>query len=155
MRDRFGAAHALKSPAHITLQMPFRRKLAQEPDIIKTIQNVAASQSGFKVILDGFDCFPPRVIFIRIKDHKPILKLHEKLSFQLKENLDFTDKELTTKVHPHMTIATRDLSEEAFKNAWPEFQNRAFRVSFQVTNLCLLKHNGAYWEIFKEFCFER
>ncbi|MGB5691716.1 MAG: 2'-5' RNA ligase family protein [Flavobacteriaceae bacterium] len=154
MRDRFGAAHALKSPAHITLQMPFRRNLARETNIIQTIQRVAANQSQFKVTLQGFDCFPPRVIFVKVMNHKPILKLHEKLSFQLKEHLDFTTKELSSKVHPHMTIATRDLSEEAFKKAWPEFQNREFRASFQINKLSLLKHNGRYWEIYKDFSFE-
>ena len=153
MRDRFRAEHALKSPAHITLQMPFRRKSAEEPVIIETIQKVAAAHNQFEVAMDGFDCFLPRVIFIRVSDHESIIRLHKNLSFELDRNLELSPKELTTKVHPHMTVATRDLSEEAFKRAWPEFQKRDFKASFQAKNLCLLKHNGAYWEVYKVFPF--
>ncbi len=154
MRDRFGAAHALKSPAHITLQMPFRRHLEEEAGIIQILQRIAVNHSPFQVALKGFDCFPSRVIFIRVAGHESILQLHKKLSFQLNENLNFTSKELTTKVHPHMTIATRDLSEGAFEDAWPKFQYRTFEASFQASNLSLLKHNGAYWEIYRDFSFE-
>jgi len=154
IRDRFGAVHALKSPAHITLQMPFRRKAVDEPDIIRTIQGVVENHSPFEVELQGFDCFPPRVIFLKVTDHQPILKLHEKLSFHLKTKLDFTTKELTTKVHPHMTIATRDLTEELFEKAWPEYRNRTFLAGFTAKQLFLLKHNGKFWEIQREFLFK-
>ncbi len=153
MSDRFKASHALKSPAHITLQMPFRRKHEKEPNIIETLQKVAADYNQFEVVLDGFDCFPPRVIFIKVSEHQSILELHKKLCYILDKHLDLTPKELTTKVHPHMTIATRDLREDAFESAWPEFQKRNFKASFQVKSLSLLKHNGAHWDIFHEFPF--
>lgn len=55
MHRRFGARHALKAPAHLTLQMPFRHSPEQEQEL---------------------------------------------LAF-----------------HPHITIATRDLAEPAFKTA--------------------------------------
>ena len=49
MRDRFQAKHALTSPAHITLQMPFKREPAEEVDMIKALGRFAYRQSAFTI----------------------------------------------------------------------------------------------------------
>jgi hypothetical protein len=53
-----------------------------------------------------------------------------------------------------MTIATRDLKEPAFEKAWPEFSKRSFENSFTAKSLYLLKHNGKFWEWFREYPFK-
>lgn len=152
MKSRFGAAHALKSPAHITLQMPFRIDENLEESMIEGLKDFAGNQSGFQIKLDGFDCFPPRVLFVKIKEHKPITELHGRFKNILHSGIGL-QKNNSFKFHPHMTIATRDLSAEAFEKAWQEFQNREFEASFKVKSLFLLKHNGKFWEIYREFPF--
>lgn len=155
MKTNFGAAHALKSPAHITLQMPFRRPEGDEQRIIKKLKEFSELQSSFEIQLDGFDCFTPRVIFIRVANHQPIIELHQKLNSVLSSELNFNDKALTHRLHPHMTIATRDLTEEAFDKAWPQYKSRDFIASFRADSLFLLKHNGKHWDIFEEIQFGR
>lgn len=155
MKKRFDASHALKSPAHITLQMPFRREEEFESEIIETLQNFAVNQSPFALSLNGFDAFPPRVLFIKIEEHPPVQNLHSKLNVVLSNSLSFTEKEIKQQLHPHLTIATRDLHKAAFHAAWDEFKNREFRASFDVNSLFLLKHNGKYWDIFREFPFNK
>jgi 2'-5' RNA ligase len=155
MRDRFGASHALKSPPHITLQMPFRRTVDQEAAIVETLGVFAAKEYSFIIDLQGFDCFSPRVIFIRVKDHQPIAELHARLNQLLTNQLDFKQKELTARIHPHMTIATRDLPPEAFNKAWPALEGRSFEGSFRANAITLLKHNGKHWDVFKEFGFRK
>ena len=152
MKFRFGAGHALKSPAHITLQMPFRREDSKVRDMIKSLKEFASHESGFQVALCNFDCFAPRVLFVKIVDHKPIAALHDRLKSLLREELDVQSKD-TFDFNPHMTIATRDLTEDAFEKAWPEFRNRKFEASFMADSLVLLKHNGKNWEVFKVFPF--
>ena len=71
----------------------------------------------------------------------------------LEARLEFNSKVLTHQLHPHMTIATRDLSEEAFEQAWPQYESKEFNASFEAKSLFLLKHNGQHWNIYKEFCF--
>jgi 2'-5' RNA ligase len=154
MKRRFHAKHALKSPAHLTLQMPFRRNYEGEPLLIVELQNFAAKHSKFTIELNGFGCFSPRVIFIKVKDHKPIIDLHTNLKKVLVDELSFKENEISNKIHPHMTIATRDLTDKAFLKAWPEFEQRRFKASFTVKNLFLLKHNGKSWDIYKEFLFQ-
>ena len=153
MRDKFNASHALKSPAHITLQMPFRRNEDDEDFIIQTLETFSREKLSFDILLDGFDCFAPRVIFIKIKNPSPIISLHRKLNKILRDPLEFSSKVLTHRLHPHMTIATRDLSEEAFTQAWPQYESKEFSATFKAKSLFLLKHNGQNWNIFKEFCF--
>ncbi len=152
MRERFGAAHALKSPAHLTLQMPFR--YGGEEHLLGCLKLFSKRETPFEVELDGYDCFEPRVVFIRIVDHQPIVGLHSRLKTVLEKDIPMKGRTVTKEIHPHMTIATRDLPEEAFYLAWPEYQQRGFRASFRVQSLFLLKHNGRHWDIFREFEFE-
>lgn len=153
-RTDYGAGHALKSPAHITLQMPFKRVPALENDLCESLEQFAGNQKGFSVGLKGFGCFEPRVIYLKVTGHEPIQKLQQDLKAMLAEKTGFTPDELTTKIHPHMTLATRDLSEEAFYKAWPAYEHRKFEATFPVSGIFLLKHNGKSWDIFREFSFK-
>ena len=153
LKINYNAVHALKSPAHITLQMPFRRPEGEEQHIITTLKEFSGQQLSFEINLEGFDCFNPRVIFIRVVNHHPIIDLHIRLNRVLSNELNFNPKVLTRKLHPHMTIATRDLSEAAFDKAWPHYTSRYFKASFNADGFFLLKHNGKYWDIYQEFQF--
>jgi len=154
MKNRFDASHALKAPAHITLQMPFRREEDFENSIIHTLQKFAINQSKCIVNVNGFDSFPPRVLFIKIENHGPIQNIHSKLNGILTHSLNFTENEIKQELHPHMTIATRDLHKAAYHDAWDEFEDREFRTAFEVNSLFLLKHNGKHWDIFREIPFK-
>lgn len=153
MQLRFGAAHALKSPAHLTLQMPFRASSSERDDLVRHLEAFARREPGFEIQLSGFDAFPPRVIFIRVLDHTPIMGLHARLRAMLLEEAVLGEEATTPEIHPHITIATRDLSETAFLKAWPEFRARGFEASFRVRSLFLLQHSGKAWEPFREFPF--
>jgi 2'-5' RNA ligase len=153
MRDRFGASHALKSPAHITLQMPFRLGLEDEPGLLKLLEAWSRRQRPFAVKLMGFGSFPPRVIFIRIIDHNPVSALEGSLRELLAGEAHLQIETSHQPFHPHMTIATRDLREPAFYQAWAEFKDRPFEAAFEVRSLFLLRHNGQFWEIYREFNF--
>lgn len=149
----FNTKSALKSPAHITLQKPFKLIDSKEHFLIKTLKEFANQQNQFNIKLNGFGCFTPRVIFIDITNHKPILNIHSELKKVLFHELEFKENEISSKIHPHITIATRDLSKENFDKAWPVFEFREFKASFLVHSLFLLKHNGRFWDIYKEFPF--
>jgi len=152
-KERYEAKHALKSPAHITLQRPFRRAEAGEEKIVKILKEFSKIQERFEVRLSGFGCFKPRVIFIKVLDHKKIQKLHLRLNRVLLDDLDFTEKEINTKIHPHITLATRDLDNTIFYRAWDDFKDKVFEADFIFKSLFLLKHNGKYWDIYREFPF--
>jgi 2'-5' RNA ligase len=153
MKADFNAGHALKSPAHITLQMPFRRNMSAVREMIASLRRFAEDEMPFDVALEGFGCFAPRVIFIRIVEPGPVMELHKRLRRVLLDSLGFTEGEIMKSLQPHMTVATRDLTREAFARAWPEYRDKEFTGSFIADSLFLLKHNGRNWDIFQEFPF--
>jgi 2'-5' RNA ligase len=153
MKAEYGAGHALKSPAHITLQMPFKRSPEDETLMSGTLRRFVAGEKSFTVDLDGFGAFAPRVIFIKISEPEPVRALHSRLKQVLMTELHFSPAEVMKDVQPHLTIATRDLTKEAFSEAWPELQKEVFKALFDVNSVFLLKHNGRNWDILEEFPF--
>lgn len=153
MKAEHGASHALKSPAHITLQMPFKRSSEDETLISETLRIFVAGEKSFRVDLDGFGAFAPRVIFIKISEPEPVRALHSRLKKVLMTELHFSPSEIMMDVQPHITVATRDLAKEAFNKAWPTLQKEEFKASFDVHSVFLLKHNGRNWDILEEFPF--
>lgn len=152
---QFKSKTTLKSPAHVTLQKPFKLSDRKEHFLVETLKKFAKQQNHFNIKLDGFGCFAPQVIFINVLNHKPILNLHSELYTILKNELALNKKEISSKIHPHITIATRDLTKENFDNAWSVFEFRHFKATFLVNSLFLLKHNGKFWDVYKEFSFEK
>ena len=153
MKERFNAAHALKSPAHITLQMPFKRNRNDESDMVAALAEFVSHEKPFPIDLNGFSCFSPRVIFVKIMAHTSIVSLQSRLGPFLINNLGFEPRSINPRLHPHMTIATRDLEKESFYRAWSEFESRQFQGSFLSSSMALLKHNGRSWDLFREFPF--
>jgi 2'-5' RNA ligase len=153
MKAEYGAGHALKSPAHITLQMPFKRSSEDETSISGALRRFVTGEKNFTVDIDGFGAFAPRVIFIKISEPEPVRSLHSRLKEVLITELHFSPAEIMKDVQPHITVATRDLAKEAFSEAWPVIQKEEFKASFDVRGIFLLKHNGRNWDILEEFQF--
>jgi len=152
--EKYKSAHTLKSPAHITLQKPFSRTEQAEPSLLEFLEKIVDSISPFEIRLSGFGHFENRVLFINVLQNVCLKEVHRKLQQGLKEELNFSEKEIEINFTPHMTVAHKDLSPPMFKAAWQEFQNRKIECSFKAENLCLLKHNDKNWETFKLFNFK-
>lgn len=153
MRILSGAKDILKSPAHITMQKPFKRNDSEEPGIVRILRAFTKQQKSFSVDLDGFGSFPPRVIFIGVKDHEPIVNLHAGLREVLIKDLKLSAAEIMSDIHPHITLTTRYLTQSGFHDAWPKFSDREYSNSFEANSICLLKHDGHKWEILNRFKF--
>jgi len=155
MADKYNAKHALKSPPHITLQMPFRRSEHQEANLIEKLTLFAGEKTGFDIHLSGFGSFAPRVIFVDVIHSQPIYQKHDELKSFLQEKLEFSLSDLTFRFSPHVTIATRDLKKEIFPQAWNAFRERDYDARFKSKDLALLKHNGSKWKIHKRFSWKK
>ncbi len=153
MREHFNAKHALKSPAHITLQMPFKLTKNQEHELKAALEYFAKDQKCFEVKLLGFDCFAPRVVFVKVAEHEKFLRLHAAFKQFIKNKDLIPTENISQDMHPHMTIATRDLKKDVFPQAWDYFKDKPYEASFLADRISLLKHNGKFWEVHKEFDF--
>ena len=153
--EKYGVKHALKLPAHITLQIPFRIPDENESGLLELLHDFAAKQHRFSIKISGFGKFSRRVIFVDVDTKQPVIELWERLQKLLSTNLDLKDHEKTSTIHPHFTLASRDLDYRVFPIAWADFKDREFKDSFQAKSISLLKHNGKSWDIFKEFEFAK
>ena len=143
---------ALKSPPHITLHMPFKWRTQNEEQIIKLLEKVTSEHQSFTIGLSGFSAFAPRVIFIDMKENIELRKLQVDLVTDTRKELKiFNDNYKERGFHPHMTVAFRDLKKPEFFKAWKKFENEEFSGEFVVAHLCLLKHNGSTWDVYKRF----
>lgn len=151
--DRFDSKHALKLPAHITLQPPFFMKMQDEENFKKILADFFIHYSSFDIQCKNFGCFDNKnnpVIFILPLENEIMNGTYKNLMLFLRK-LGFSEKQTPLKFHPHMTVAYRDLSPENFRQAWPEFSQRNFEAAFHVDNIFLLKHNGKKWVAIQGF----
>lgn len=151
IRRKYGAKRALRLPAHITLQPPFKIESPQLPLLHDTLRDFACCQHSFAIKLKGFGAFPPRVIYIEVANPAPLKNLQKELLELLKRDLlpDGDPREF----RPHITLATRDLPQNKFRHAWEEFRNREFYMTFKTKGIILFEHNGKTWDISSEFKF--
>lgn len=152
--ENFKSKHALKSPPHITLHMPFKWKEENEGQLEKVLENFSAGQGVFEAELRNFSAFPKRVIYIDLVKNKNLEDLFYGLTKVVRKELKLDNESYKGQgFTPHMTIAHRDLKPAAFTQAWPEFRERAFEKKFLIDSICLMKHNGRSWDIYRKFGF--
>jgi 2'-5' RNA ligase len=152
--DQYDSKGALKSPPHITLHMPFKLKEEKEGDIIQKFKVLAGEQSSFKLSLYGFGQFKQRIIYLHVEENSSLFDLFLEVRKFMKVNFNIFNADYKNRgFNPHLTVAFRDLTKDAFKEAWPLFENRKFHKLFTARSIALLKHNGTNWDVLKEFDF--
>jgi 2'-5' RNA ligase len=150
----YNSRHAFKSPPHITLFPPFQWRQQRLAILIESLSVFASKHPVIPITLNGFGAFSPRVIFIQVDRSEALLNLHQNLIKHLETSIELSDpREKSRAYAPHMTVAFRDLTQENFKLAWKEFEDRSLHFEFAATHLTLLEHDGQRWRIHAEFPF--
>jgi 2'-5' RNA ligase len=147
----FASKAALRSPAHITLHMPFEWNADKEDRLIKTLEEFRFKKS-FSVTLRNFSCFAPRVVFVDVTANELLNELQKEIVRFMMHNFHLMNEATNMRgFHPHVTIAFRDLNKERFNQAWDHFKNQAYDASFKADSFHLLKHSPGKWEVHKTF----
>lgn len=156
-RDAHGSAAAMKSPPHITLVPPFH--LAQEtvPALAEAMTEFAARTVPVPVELSDFSSFPPLVVFVDVVQTPELKALETDLVAHLRARLGSGapvpgGRNRERGFRPHVTIATRDLTREAFRELWHELRDVPFQGEFRAQELALLEHDGSRWQVRQRFC---
>ncbi|MBV6623861.1 MAG: 2'-5' RNA ligase family protein [Rivularia sp. (in: Bacteria)] len=152
--DKYDSKHAFKSPPHITLQPPFEWNTDKAIALEECLQKFVMGRNAIPIILDGYNAFAPRVIYIDVVQTPDLMILQGDLIAYLENNLGIIDKLGKSRgFTPHMTVAFKDLKRSQFKAAWTEFENQELHFEFDAQKLTLLKHENKRWNITKEFEF--
>lgn len=155
-RDQFNCKAPLRSPAHITLHMPFIFKETKEAELVEKLGNTVINQPPFDLELNGFGAFAPRTIYIAVEDSAQLMSFQKELTQFTKRELGlFNTNYKDQGYHPHVTVAFRDLKKALFAEAWDQFRDRELSHTFKVSSFWLLKHDGKEWHLHTEFPFSQ
>ena len=156
MKETYNCKAPLRSPPHITLHMPFAWRTDKESKLNKALVHASKEMKPFEFTLNGFQAFPPRVIYIAVEHNNVLLQIQSDLTTVAKTELNlFNANRYDLPYHPHLTVAFRDLKQALFTEAWNDFKERPFERSWTVNSFHLLKHDGKEWQILKEFSFDQ
>jgi 2'-5' RNA ligase len=151
--EQYGPTYALKVLPHITLQVPFTADPALEKAFCDELAEFAKTQAPFEVSLNGFGTFPNkqnRVLFINVEKSETMSAMHRQLINFLRKEFGFSTMLARTGFTPHVTVAFKDLEDDQFNKAWPDYENKEYQASFKVNNLYFLRHNGKSWEVLQK-----
>ena len=145
MKEKFGCVVALRSPAHITLVLPFWLADEREEELFKVLQAFSSEVGAILVDVNGFSHFGKRVLFAAVKT-SPELELIKTKVEEHFTNLFPEIKKDERPFHPHITIANRDMKPSDFEKAWAHFSSMKLEENFIASQITLLKHDGGRWK---------
>ena len=151
MKNLFNLKYALKSPAHVTLKMPFEWNEKKEEKLIFKLKQFFTIWEKFDLKFKGFDRFGRRVIFIDVLRSSPLKNLQESLGKFCKQELKLINELSDRAFHPHMTISFKDVKPKDFELYWKHIGSKGFEADYPVHNVALLKRIEGRWQVISRF----
>lgn len=147
LKEKLNIKYALKSPAHVTLKMPFSYNEAKESDLIRKLEEFLSSKNSFNIQVAGTGRFGKRVIFWKIQSDAQLTELQAELKAFCKRELNLVDELSDRNYHPHMTIAFKDIKERDFDEAKALIQKSDINQPYDVCSVELLKRLDGKWVV--------
>jgi 2'-5' RNA ligase len=151
LKENFNLKYALKSPAHVTLKMPFNWNEAKEDKLKGFLREFFEKMKPFLLHYKSFDRFGKRVIFIKVKDEPELTMLQSELSGFCKKGLKLTQELSDNAYHPHMTLAFKDIKATQFATYWDFIKKQQFEAKQEVKDVGLLKRIEGRWVVVGRF----
>ncbi len=150
-KENFNVKYALKSPAHVTVKMPFNYNESKEGELIGKLQIFFQDYAPFPLSFNNLDRFGRRVVYIRVGTSEPLTHIQSELGkfakTKLNQVIELSDKNF----HPHMTVAYKDTKPTKFEEYWEFAKKLKFVHSIDVTSIALLKRLDGRWEVIHMF----
>ena len=143
-------AKSSKLPAHFTIKAPFEHNDSIE-ELEKIIADYCNSHKKQEYIVEGFDHFDDRVIFMDVKMSDESRRLHDELIDELTKvsYLNFTEKDGRNK-RIHVTIASKNI-RGIFHKLWDFTNNIQYSFKEEFDNVAIYKWKDNTWVLHKEF----
>lgn len=147
----WGPGHALKSPPHLTLFPPFAWPDSRLEALANSLADFAKIQSPMELTLNGFQAFPPRVVFVCPVKNQQLEDLFHALVRTLHNQLGLHDERNRRPFHPHMTIAHRDVDALQFRKIWDFYRSQHYERVFSARSIALLVLDHGRWKVWRSF----
>ncbi|GAB3656187.1 2'-5' RNA ligase family protein [Echinicola sediminis] len=151
VKEKYNAKHALKSPAHVTLKMPFVWNEYKEEKLEGLLRTFFDRQKSFPIEFKGIGRFGRRIMYARVSHGPELPLMQEELNQycrrELKLNEELSDKAYT----PHMTLVYSDLKKRFFDECWSMVKEKGFYGKMEVKKVALLKKIDYRWQVWMIF----
>ncbi len=147
MKEQFGCVIALRSPAHITLVPPFWLEEGREKELLSALYSFKADATALQIELNGFSHFGKKVLFVIVNPGPAMEKIRNLVAGHFSSSFPGVIKKDEQPFHPHVTIATRDMSPGHFFRAWEHFSQKKYAEKFTVQKIALLKLSPGKWNV--------
>jgi 2'-5' RNA ligase len=151
--QRFGVCHALKSPPHITLVMPFRAGEEDLALLTSRLRSISVQHHPLHLQFQGYGHFGDQVVFMQVMPSGPLTVLRDALLQTLPEAIARQVITRNPHFHPHLTLAHRDLTPDRFPEVWSYVSSIPCQHESRIDAVCLLVHEQKRWRVRERFPF--
>ncbi|UPA28985.1 2'-5' RNA ligase family protein [Terrisporobacter glycolicus] len=144
-------AKSSKLPAHFTIKSPFEEKDIKSLE--EVLETFVKNNKKANYILDGYDHFDDRVIFMKVNMSDEAKKLHDKLIYELSKinYINFTEKDGKNKIF-HVTVSSKKI-QKIYKDLWNYVNQFPFKFHCEFDNICIYNWEDNTWKLHKEYFF--
>lgn len=153
LKERFNIKYALKSPAHVTLKMPFSFNEVKEDYLEQRLKEFLKDYQSLELTIGGVRKFGDRVVYLNVDANEDLFLLQKHLKNFCKRELKLNDELSDRNFHPHMTIAFKDLKKIPVPNIIKALEEQPILEKFVTNQLFLLKRVGGQWVINRKIDF--
>ncbi len=145
-------AKGSKLPPHFTIKTPFEMEdISCIENAIEKFSKIAKSE---KYIIDGFNHFGKRVVYMDVKMTKDAKKLHDTLIDELlKVNLVFDKKDGKDKKF-HITLASKNVQTN-FELIWNYILEFKCYFELYFDNIEIYKFQNNKWTLYRCFALKK
>lgn len=151
LKEKFGLKYALKSPAHITLKMPFLWKEDKEQILISRLTKFFLENPPFNLKLGGIGKFGKRVVFVKVEKEENLMELQNRLVLLCKTQCNLKLELSDYAFNPHMTLAFKDVKERFFEDYVLFLKSIGFMQNMEVYEVALLRKEEREWQVCHRF----
>lgn len=149
IKDLYQAKYALKSPAHITVKMPFVYNEAKEEKLTEKLGNFIGDYQPMNITIKGVKTFGERVIYLGVEAGQDLYVFQKELKTFCKRELNIVDELSDRNFHPHMTIAFKDIKKSQFQNILQFSSEMNLSQEMVVNQIAMLKKVERQWVLYK------
>lgn len=151
IHERFGCKYARKSPAHVTLKMPFSFSAKREEHLKESLTSYFSTHHSFRIGINQVGTFGRRVIYLKVNAPQAMIDMQAGLKTYCQRELHLLPELSDRNYHPHMTVAFKDLKASYFDDLVRFLKLQKVGFSFDVDRVFLLRKAQGIWEPIHEF----
>lgn len=146
-------AKSSKLPAHFTIKAPFETN-NEITELNEILQDFCANEKAEPYLIDGYDHFDDRVIYMNVKMSKEAKELHDRLIDKMSAipYIEFDKKDGKNKTF-HVTLASKKL-KPIYSKVWDYIAQYPCEFQCSFDNVTIYRWEEFTWKLYKEFIFK-